>query len=302
MPIATECCVVKGGRVYIGPWGGSGLQQPISGVTHQGTNNLQGYLPAFGTTQQGLWLEQNADLGEVSELELAIDGETKELPSHRNRGGGLGCSYNRINKVGLKMKLRCGNPRNVARAIFGGTFEQAAGPVANEYHTVIRNPVSTVLPWSGTQVLFNRLPNTSLPITVTGASGSPTYTPGTDYIVTPTGILIPPTSTIPLPTVSGGVLQPNIRVNYTAIDTVRIEGVLTGQQEVQVAMDGFNDVNGAPISFRAHRAVLGFGQGLRLISDDFEEIDLDLNLLPDTRITQTTGANPLSQYFELMYG
>lgn len=265
-----NCCVIRGGTVHIGAY------QAPSWIA--GTTPLRPLYPA-----------NNRFLGEVSMAELTISEDKKDRESHRSPAGGLACSITRIKGASLKMKVDCSSADNNALVLLGLNREVATGVVTAE-------PAIVYKPAAGASRVLLRpqyLVDTSVAVTLNVAPGGAALVYGTDYVIEHGHIYILPTSTIAAPTNSS---TPNVELNYTR----------RGQQQIQAAMKsggiyvlhfaGFEVGSG---STEAYSAGVRYARiqpsGINLITDDFDEVEMNFELLPDPALL---GNADFSPYFE----
>lgn len=281
MATRSGCCSIPSGQIYIGAWGGL----------------LQAALGA-GTFYPQMTLTANEDAGNVDATDIKYAMKNPKLANMNSRAGGTSCSAFWIESASVSMTIRCGRASNIALALLGRNNFIAGSSVTNEDHIVQKNTTNAVQAPAGTFVPFNRIPDVTQTITVTGAGGTPTYVAGTDYIVTETGILIPPTSSIAA--VTAPYATPNVRLSYTALDTVRTDALVITPQDVSIYCDGFDRSSGAQMQTHIYRAK-GVSDGIPLIAEDFIKLNMTFEILPDTRIP-VSAASPTSQYFHQLRG
>lgn len=279
--VKQNCCSIPSGAIFVGAWGGA----------------LQAALAA-GVYYPQLSLTMNEDAGHVDSCDIKYTLNQKSLPNKNTRAGGTACSAMWVEKANVDMKIRCGKASNMAMAMLGKNAFVASGAVTNEDHIVKKNAVQTVQPMGNTFVPFNRIPDVTQTITVTGPGGTPTYVLGTDYLVGETGLLIPPGSSITDPT--SPYATPNIRVSYTALDTIRLDGLVFTPQDVSILCDGFERSSGGQLQTHIYRA-RGMSDGMPVVADDFITLNMNFEILPDDRIPVTTS-NPTSRYFHQLRG
>ena len=274
----TDCCSILGGKVFIG------LYRP----------------PTFAgpaTTTRPLYPIQNRDLGEVADAQITQELETKERMSHRSPAGGLACSSTRIKKASLKLKVDCTSAENRALAMLGLFKEIGAGAVVLEEARVLRNPAGSSATLVDLQFLID---DTQTVLVMPGAVvGGGAYVLGRDYIIENGHLLVLDTGNIPVPVAPA--FEANIRVSYTRRKQVQIESSLAPDRPLVITFAGF--------SMGGSQGVVPFQAGIRyakvkptaidLITDDFDQFELEFDLLPDPALTSSSQYSP---YFWGFFG
>jgi hypothetical protein len=127
--------------------------------------------------------------------------------------------------------------------------------------------------------------DTSVAPEVTSDPAGTTYVVDTDYTVSPAGIVVLSTGSIPASTA--------LLIDYTkkAVDVV--QALTSTAQEYVLLFDGLNEAqSGDEMVIKLHRAKFGGAQDLSVIGDEFGSIQLNGDVLPDTTIV----GGGLSQY------
>jgi hypothetical protein len=265
-----NCCVIRGGTVHIGAY------QAPSWIT--GTTPLRPLYPA-----------NNRFLGEVSMAELTVSEDKKERQSHRNPIGGLACSLTRIKGAELKMKVDCSSADNNALVLLGLNRSVATGVVVSE-------PAIVYKPAAGASRVLLRpqyLIDTSVVPTLTGVGGTPALVYGTDYVIEYGHIYILPTSTIAAPT---NASTPNVEINYTRRNQQQVQSAMSSGGIYTLQFAGFEVGSGATDAYSAGvRYARIQPSGINLINDDFDEVEMNFELLPDPALI---GNPDFSPYFE----
>lgn len=211
-------------------------------------------------------------VGNCSEIALALTTSKQEMKDYELAGGATADTIETIDSVSASVTLLNLNPENIARVTAGITSDVTGGAVTAEAHTVSAQ---------GSFTRFDKIPDTSDTITVTGPSGTPTYVDGTDYEVRNGGIVI----------IDGGSITAasNIEVSYTAVNSRVVETLLEIGEEYEMYFDGLNEArSGKAVLLTGHRAKVNPTQGLPLISDDYASLQFTVDLLRDDTITGTT--------------
>jgi hypothetical protein len=214
-------------------------------------------------------------IGNVSALAFAVTEDTKELKDYTQPGGGTYNEVRRVSSIEMTLTGHDFSPDNLARVLYGSTTAITAGAVSNEVVTAYKD---SLVP----------LANIPSAITlVTGPSGTPTYTVGTDYELTEAGLFIPATSTI--------ADAASLEVDYTKAAADVVQALVNSGKEYTLVFEGLNEArSGKATIVTVHRTRVGAAKNLGLIGDDYGALEVSGKLLKDTTIV----AGGLSQYFK----
>ena len=264
-----NCCVIRGGEV-----------------------SIAAYVPPVIVSSRPRYPHKMRDLGEVSMAEINIDSEDKERMSHRNPAGGLSCSFSRIKKATLKLKADCADADNMALATLGLRADVLAGVVLSEAHVLIKPDCGAVA------IPLDYLPDPTQPLTVTNLGGTVTYVNGVDYFIKNGSLFVPPDSSIP--DSLAPLYAPVMEVNYTRRPQQQIQGAMLPSGFFALQFAGFEVGSGQVDGFLAGvRYAKIKPSNIKLIGDDFQEIDMEFDLLPDPALG---GIANLSPYFWGFFG
>ncbi len=280
MPFAstfkTDCCNIMGGKVFIGPY----------------------RAPSFvgaGLASRPVYPIENRDLGEVQMAEITQEVESKERMSHRTPVGGLSCSFSRVKKASLKLKVDCTSAENRALAMLGVLKDVVSGVVVAEPVRVIKNAAGA----GNTFVPLQYLVDETVPIVVTNVGAVTTYALGVDYIVEFGHVFVLDTGSIAA--AASPAFAPNIEVSYTRRKQQQIESSLVTQTPLVITFAGFTQ--------GGSQGVVPYQSGVRyaklkptkvdLITDDFDLFEFEFDLLPDPAL-QTN--NQFSPYYWGFFG
>lgn len=217
-------------------------------------------------------------IGEVSRLELAIETDKQTLQSYVQSGGGLADSVTRISALNFSMDINSLSPENLAMAMYGSTTTAASEAITDEAHTA----------YPGALVSFVEVPDLDETIAVTGAGGTPEYTKGTDYDLSPAGIVIKVGGTISAAT--------PISVDYVSKAHNVLEMLTNSGDAYRLVFEGLNEARSdAPVIAELYRNKFDPTSGLGLISDGFGSLSLTGSVLKDT---SKTGAG-ISKYMSI---
>mgnify|MGYP000061844329 CR=1 FL=1 len=207
-------------------------------------------------------------IGNASEISLAISVSNQEMLDYENAGGGVADSQSSIESMTATITLANLNPENVARLTSGKSSDVTGGAVSAETHTVGSQ---------GSFVKFDKVPDTSETITVTGSGGTPSFAEGTDYEIRNGGIII----------LEGDIdAADDIEVSYTALNSRTVEMLLEVGEEYEGYFDGLNEARSGKAHLGTfHRVKLNPTSALPLISDDFATAPFTVDILRDNSIT-----------------
>lgn len=206
-----------------------------------------------------------AEIGNVSELKLTTDEESKELKNNTG-GGGTYAEVKRINGVGVSMVLHDLNQVNLSRALKGTASEVVSGSVTDEVQVAYK---------SGLCRLAHPAPTS---VVVTNTAADTTYAAGIDYEVRGEGIYILPGTTI--------TEAESIKVSYSHAEYDVIEALTQSAVELEMAFGGINEADSdKPVLVDLYRVSLGAAKELSLIGDDFASLALEGKLLVDSSKT-----------------
>ena len=230
-------------------------------------------------------------VGNAPALSVNISEKTEDVPDYTSPAGGTACHFREIEKVEIGLTLLCHTPDNLIRTLYGaGTTEGVTNAaVAGE---------SQVLHIGAVQPLDNLLDD-SVAVVVKSVDNATTYVPGRDYVVTPAGsIKHVAGSTIPAPTVTAGIGQPNIKVSYTRKLQTKIELFSKPGEPVVLHFDGINVAADTPFAthFDLFKVRLSAAKGFALIDDKLGKLELTGTVMRDETKPLGTLANPFSQY------
>jgi len=178
----------------------------------------------------------------------------------------------------LNLTFNCWDIKNLSRALLGeNTALTGAAAITDELHTV-----------QGTCefVPLENLPDPDVAPVVTSGGGLTTYTAGTDYILTGTGLLIPDGSTI--------VAGTEIEVDYTPIDQDCLDLFQTGATDYEVVIDGVNQADCKPFKIHLFKVKLSPAATIDFIGDgEFASFEVSGTVQKDGC---KLNANGLEQY------
>lgn len=210
-------------------------------------------------------------IGNCSNLDFAFNEDKKEQKDYEEAGGAVVDSVSRIDSVVASVTALSLDPKNVALALRGLVNTVVAGAVTTEAHA------SVML---GALVKFVFLPDMTVAPVITGTGATPVYVAGTDYTVKNGGIVI----------LSGGTItdSTDIEVNYTKLASMEVEALSASGKEYRFVFDGLNEADsGKPVMLECHRCKFNPTQALSMISDDFGNLPLTLDILKDDSIVGT---------------
>lgn len=212
------------------------------------------------------------DVGNCSNVNFAIEQETKSQRNYRG-GGGNFASVTNITSVTLSMELANFSNENLALALRGVIETVTPGSVTGETVTAVLGGLAE------TEKMID-MTDTASTVTVTSADEQTVYVEGEDYEVTAAGLKI----------LAGGSISDGeeLKVSYNNQGTNVLQALVESGKEVRVVLDGINDATGKPVTVKVHRWKPSPTSGLGLISDDFSTFTVEGEVLADETI-QATG-------------
>ncbi|MAD98908.1 MAG: hypothetical protein CMB99_16400 [Flavobacteriaceae bacterium] len=210
-------------------------------------------------------------VGNVPSLTHTIETEEKSIPS-RLPGGGKYDSLTIVNAVSLAMTLSDYNDDNLALALQALKIETSAD-------TAITGEKQTA-PAPGGLVPLDAFVKVGEAVQVQDDAQTPqTFTAGTDYEVTQTGIKV----------LEGGAITEGttLVVDYVALGSTSLEMLAGTQKAVPVLVEGINEAqSGQPFNILYHSVKIAPSASFGAITDGYGSIELPGEALPD----QTKGA------------
>lgn len=213
------------------------------------------YLKKVGDTQL-------LSTGNATKITLSHEIEEKTIPNTQNPGGGNHDSFKRPKAVKLAVAFR-NLSKQVLEIAFGAKVTTVVGgAVAAEAHNsiVLGSLIKTAKP-------------SDLALAMTVEKGATTYVEGTDYQRVRAGIIPLATGTM--------VAGDNITIDYTALATSRVDGLMYTSSEFSGLFDGINERNGKPAMGTFFRLVFGPATNIELVGDDFVSFDCEAECLAD---------------------
>ena len=217
-------------------------------------------------------------VGNAEELKISVSTEEKTLKNYLDCSGGDLETMTRVDKVTVSMTLTDFTPMNLEAATYGISSDVAAGTVMDEVVSCFSGY------FSPTANMIN------LSIAPVVKKGTTTLVAGTDYRVTHGGIEILSTST----EVVGWT---DLKVSYTKVGGSVLEALISSGKEMSVVFEGFNAASSNGCSkgvAKLYRLKLSPLKDLSFIGDDYQKLQLDGQLLPDTSII----GSGLSKFFK----
>lgn len=220
------------------------------------------------------------EVGNCSALTFSPQEEKMNLIDYTNPGGGNRNEVARLTGVETAYTFHDFAAENFARTLRSSVTTVAAGTVTEE----------EVVAYKGG---FTPLSKVATGITaVKGATGSTSYTAGTDYEFRDGGIFIPTGSTITAP-VAGAA---NIKVTYANAAQKVVEALTQSAKQYEMLFVGLNEAqSGKRVRVHAHKVSGGLLASMGLIGEEYGAGEVTGGLMADT--TKGTG---LSQYFTVV--
>lgn len=221
-----------------------------------------------------------AFLGNMESLTQAYEQNQLTVPDNtRASSGGEWDALSRITNATASGVLLDRSNEVFAMLNQGKLVTSASAVVADEVIAVIAG--DALYPTA-------KVVDTTETVTVTGPSGTPVYTAGTDYIVKPSGIRKLGTGTI-----AAG----NIEVSYTSLATTKGQLINDTAKEYVIKIDGYNEASGKAFVGTYHRCRINPTTDQPYVGEDFSRFPVELRLLKDPNIT----GSDLSQTGEVQF-
>lgn len=221
------------------------------------------------------WTTPLIEVGNTENLALEVNQNELEVKNYMNAAGGLDCTFTEIESVDLTIDTKCFKASNLSLALFGYEGTSTAGAVVNELHQA--NSTTDFIP-------FNKKYDPTAAVVVTGTGGTPTYVAGTDYVLTPNGIKL----------IAGGAITAgtDLEIDYTALASTVIQGIIKPTDYYTVVFDGVNAVDNQPLYMKIYKVRFN-PTSLTFIGDDIQTVSLDGKVLAWECIT---SSNTISNY------
>lgn len=220
------------------------------------------------------------EVGNCSELNLALNEDKKEQKDYQGAGGGVVNTVSRIDSVTGAITALDITAGNLAKALRGLVATVAGAVQTDEAHTAI----------AGALTPFTFIRDTTVTPVITGSGGTPTYVAGDDYELQNNGVKMIADGTNTFGA-SGA-----IEVTYTSADEYRVETLADSGREYKMVFDGLNEADsGKPVLITIHRVKINPAQALDLITEEFATLPMTFDVLKDATIV---GAS-LSQFFKI---
>lgn len=228
------------------------------------------YLRKVGTTK--LLTTSNA-----TKISMATEIEEKTVANSQTAGGGNHDAFKRPKSCKLSVSFR-NMEKTVLEIAFGAKLTTVAGgAVVGEAHNDIE--IGSLIPTVKRQ---------DLAIAMVVKKGVTTYVEGVDYLRKRAGII---------PLASGSMVAlDDITIDYTAVATTRVDGLMYTSSEFYGLFDGLNERNNQPAYGEYYRLQFGPASNIELIGDDYVSFECTAECLADD--TKPASASPF-YHFEL---
>ena len=222
------------------------------------------------------------DVGNVTEVTRNLSFNELTIPNLQTPAFGNACEFKTLDAETINIVFSCVKTENL-RIALGGTKTPHTGAVqTDEEHTIPANPGCFFVP-------TNFLIDTSETVTVTGASGTPTFVAGTDYFVKSSGIVLTENTTID---------DEVIEITYTSQDQTKIDPSDLKGKEYILHFDGNNAVDGSALAFTFYRVKFDPAETLPLLSEEFLTLAVEGEALISQCFFDTAG-NGLRSTFDI---
>jgi hypothetical protein len=215
-------------------------------------------------------------IGNCNSLNYEATPQEIEEQDYTTPGGGLDSSVQRIQALNVNYNARHFNKANMARAIYGGSTEVAAGTVTGEEH--VANP--------GAMILLANPGATA--VVVKNQAGAVTYVENTDYTISAAGF----PEIIEGGTITDGQI---IQVDYAYAKHVTIQALVKSGKRFRMVFIGLNEArSGKPVVIEVFK-VNHSPASLSFIGDEFQGMEFTAKAEKDG----TKVGNGISQYMTI---
>lgn len=217
------------------------------------------------------------DIGNCDVFNLSFSTDRKTLRNYRG-GGGNRNVREVITDVTATIGMYDITATNLARVTRSSVEAVAAGVVANEVLACAGTP--------GELIPFKNLPDLSVaPVVKTAADTA--LVAGTDYILTPHGIIV---------TGSSAITSAGIKASYTKLKASAVQMLAGAQVELELYIAGLNDAqSGEAFALRPRRCKFGVISELAVFGEDYIKLEASAELLADPLVT----ASNISKFCEM---
>lgn len=218
------------------------------------------------------------DMGTVDDVSISSEEETANLRNPRTGEGNI-ASQSRLSGLTLEMSLFTFNSSNLAVALRGTVTAADDTPITDEALDV---PAALT---GNPMIPTARIIDTTVDPVVSATGGGTERVIGTDYTVTPAGIIA----------IEGGGLVAGDTIDYTPKAGDVLESFVNSGKEYRIFIDGINNVeNDKPYRIDCYKWKPAPSSDFSIISDDdYASTPLSGELIADA--TKGTGK---SQYFK----
>jgi hypothetical protein len=217
------------------------------------------------------------DIGNCDSFDISFSSDVSKLKNYRG-GGGNRNIREVVSDVTAKIGMYDLTATNVARVTRSTVVAVAAGAIVNE--------VLACAGVEGELIPFKNLPDlTVAPVIKT--AGDVALVAGTDYLLSPHGILV---------TAASGITAAGIKATYTKLAASALQLLNGSQVELEFYIAGLNDAqSGEPFSLRPRRAKLGLLSELKVFGQEYLKLDASAELLADPLVL----SSDLSKFCEM---
>lgn len=209
------------------------------------------------------------DIGNCDTFNISYTVNRTTLPNFRG-GGGNRNVRNPITDVAATVGMYDITATNLARVTRSTITAVAAGVITAE-----------ALACEGVQgelIPFKHLPDLTAPVTLVTA-GDAELDAGTDYILSPHGVLV---------TGSSAITAAGIKATYTKLKASAVQMLAGSEQEFELFIAGLNDAqSGEPFALRPRRVKFGVVSELPVFGAEYMRLEGPAELLADDLVTAT---------------
>lgn len=217
------------------------------------------------------------DIGNCDAFSISFTTNRTTLPNYRG-GGGNRNVREQVTDVTSTIGMFDITATNLARVTRSTVTPIAAGTVTDEPR------ISAGV--EGELIPLKHLPDLTQPVTVkTAADGD--LQPGTDYLLTPHGIIV---------TAGSAIDDTGVKVTYTKLKSSAVQMLNGSQVELEMFIAGLNDAqSGEPYTLHLKRVKFGLLSELPVFGQEYLRLEGPAELLADPLVTATD----LSKFCEM---
>ena len=219
------------------------------------------------------------EVGNASVFQIDITENEISQIDFRQKTSVKSCVDKSVDEISLAFTLHCLDQANFARAFFGEVAEDlAATAIVDEQHVV--NAACEFVP-------FFKTADTAIAVVV--SDGTTTFVEGTDYTVSPNGILLTDATTITFPS--------TLLISYTTKSQFTVDMFKNNSRRYRIVLDGCNTHDGEPVYVEFYNVQLSPAASFNFLSpeDAFSSIEMTATVLADPCNKDAQGIDSIAK-------